>query len=54
MPDWIYLDHPMTWVMDSNKFNNLTVFINYFYLIYDRITYLQYWAFKKDIYLGSW
>jgi hypothetical protein len=33
MLDWIDLDHPATWVMDFNKFNNFIVFVNYFCLI---------------------
>jgi hypothetical protein len=33
MPDLIDLDHPATWIMDFNRFNNFVVFVNYFYLI---------------------
>jgi len=32
MPDWIYLGHPMTWIMDFNEFNNFVVFVNYLFL----------------------
>jgi hypothetical protein len=35
-PNWIDLSHLATWVMDSTRFNNFVVFVNYSILLYDK------------------